>query len=128
MPHSFRDLTVWQRSKQLTVAIYRLTRDFPREETYGLSSQIRRAAVSLPSNIAEGHGRLHKAEYRQFLGVARASNFELQTQIEIARAIGIGNPILLNEAEGLSHEVGKMLYAILDSTKNSAPAPLISDL
>jgi four helix bundle protein len=91
---------------QLTVAIYRLTRDFPRDEIYGLSSQIRRAAVSLPSNIAEGHGRLNKAEYRQFLGIARASNFELQTQIEIARAVGIGNPNLLNEAEGLSHEVG----------------------
>ena len=128
MSHSFRDLTVWQRSMQLTVAIYRLTRDFPRDEIYGLSSQIRRAAVSLPSNIAEGHGRLNKAEYRQFLGIARASNFELQTQIEIARAVGIGNPNLLNEAEGLSHDVGKMLYAILDSTKKPEPLKLISDL
>jgi four helix bundle protein len=110
---------------QLTVAIYRLTRDFPREEIYGLTSQIRRAAVSLPSNIAEGHGRLNRAEFRQFLGIARASNFELQTQIEIARAIGIGNPALLNEADGLSHEVGKMLYAILDSTKKlELPKPL----
>ena len=113
---------------QLTVAIYRLTQEFPREEMYGLTSQIRRAAVSLPSNIAEGHGRLNKGEYRQFLGVARASNFELQTQIEIARAIGFGNPKLLNEAEGLSHEVGKMLYAILDSTKKPGPPQLISDL
>jgi four helix bundle protein len=113
---------------QLTVAIYRLTQEFPHEEIYGLTSQIRRAAVSLPGNIAEGHGRLNKAEYRQFLGIARASIFELQTQIEIARAIGIGNPKLLNEAEGLSHEVGKMLYAILDSTKKPGPSKLISDL
>jgi four helix bundle protein len=113
---------------QLTVAIYRLTQEFPREEIYGLTSQIRRAAVSLPSNIAEGHGRLNKGEYRQFLGIARASNFELQTQIEIARAIGIGNPRLLNEAEGLSHEVGKMLYAILDSTKKPESPKLNSDL
>jgi len=115
---------------QLTVAIYRLTQEFPREEIYGLTSQIRRAAVSLPSNIADEHGRLNKAEYRQFLGIARASDFELQTQIEIARAIGIGNPTLLNEAEGLSHEVGKMLYAILDSTttKRAGPPQLISDL
>ena len=128
MSHSFRDLTVWQRSMQLTVAIYRLTQKFPREEMYGLTSQIRRSAVSVPSNIAEGHGRLNKGEYRQFLGVARASNFELQTQIEIARAIGIGDPKLLNEAEGLSHEVGKMLYAILDSTKKPGPPQLISDL
>jgi four helix bundle protein len=102
---------------QLTVAIYRLTQEFPREEIYGLTSQIRRSAVSIPSNIAEGHGRLNKGEYRQFLGVARASNFELQTQLEIARAIGMGNSKLLNEAEGLSHEVGKMLYAILDTIK-----------
>jgi four helix bundle protein len=105
---------------QLTVAIYTLTKDFPREEIYGLTSQIRRAAVSLPSNIAEGHGRLNKGEFRQFLGIARAPNFELQTQIEIARAVGFGNPKLFNEAEGLSHEVGKMLYAILDSTSKPA--------
>jgi four helix bundle protein len=128
MSHSFRDLTVWQRSMQLTVAIYRLTQEFPREEIYGFTSQIRRAAVSLPSNIAEGHGRLSKAEFRQFLGIARASNFELQTQIEIARSIGIGSSKLLNEAESLSHEVGKMLYAILDSTKKPEPQKLISDL
>jgi len=100
---------------QLTVATYRLTREFPREEVYGLTSQIRRAAVSLPSNIAEGHGRLNTGEFRQFLGIARASNFELQTQLEIARALEFGNPELINEAEGLSHEVGKMLYATLES-------------
>ena len=128
MSHSFRDLTVWQRSMQLTVAVYRLTQKFPREEIYGLTSQIRRSAISVPSNIAEGHGRLNTGEYRQFLGIARGSNFELQTQIEIARAIGIGDPSMLNEAEGLFHEVGKMLYAILDSTKKSGPPKLISDL
>jgi four helix bundle protein len=121
-------MVVWQRSMQLTVAVYRLTRGFPREETYGLTSQIRRAVVSLPSNIAEGHGRLNKAEFRQFLGIARASNFEVQTQLEIARALEMGNPALLSEAGGLSHEVGKMLYAILDSTKRPGPPKLISDL
>jgi four helix bundle protein len=120
MAHSFRDLVVWQRSMQLTVAIYRLTQAFPREEMYGLTSQIRRAAVSLPSNIAGGHGRLNTAEFRQFLGIARASNFELQTQLEIARLLAFGNPTLIDEAEGLSHEVGKMIYSILDSTKSSS--------
>jgi four helix bundle protein len=69
---------------QLTVAIYRLTQNFPREEIYELTSQIRRSAVSVPSNIAEGQGRLNTGEFRQFLGVARGSNCELQTQIEIA--------------------------------------------
>jgi four helix bundle protein len=82
--NSFRDLIVWQKSMQLTVVIYGLTKAFPRDELYGLTSQIRRAAVSLPSNIAEGHGRLGTSEYRQFLGIARASNFELQTQLELA--------------------------------------------
>ena len=120
MAHSFRDLVVWQRSMQLTVTIYRLTQAFPREELYGLTSQIRRAAVSLPSNIAEGHGRLNTAEFRQFLSIARASNFELQTQLEIARALAFGNPTLIDEAEGLSHEVGKMIFSILESTKSSS--------
>jgi len=102
---------------QLTVSIYTLTKEFPREELYGLTSQIRRASVSLPSNIAEGHERLGTNEYRQFLGIARASNFEVQTQLEIARRLNLGNPKLISEAESLSHEVGKMLYAILESIK-----------
>jgi four helix bundle protein len=111
---SFRDLVVWQRSIQLSVVIYRLTRDFPREELYGLTSQRRRASVSIASNIAEGHGRLNTGEYRQFLGIARGSNFELQTQVEIARALQLGSSKALDEAEGLSHEVGKMIFGILE--------------
>jgi four helix bundle protein len=118
MAHSFRDLVVWQRAMQLTVAIYSLTLEFPREEIYGLTSQIRRSAVSVPSNIAEGHGRLNTGEFRQFLGIARGSNFELQTQLEIARALNYGNSKLIDEAEGFSHEVGKMIYATLESIKN----------
>ena len=118
MAQSFRDLVMWQRSMQLTVAIYRLTKDFPRDELYGLTGQIRRAAVSVPSNIAEGHGRLNSGEFKQFLGVARGSNSELQTHLEIARALGMGNPKLLNEAEGLSREVGRMIYATLKSLRD----------
>jgi four helix bundle protein len=72
----------------------------------------------VPSNIAEGHGRLNTDEFRQFLGIARGSNFELQTQLEIARALEIGSPKLLDEAAGLSHEVGKMLYSTLESLKS----------
>ena len=114
---SFRDLKVWQRSMEMAVAVYRLTQEFPREEIYGLTSQMRRAAVSVPSNIAEGHGRLGTNEYRQFLGIARGSNFELQTQLEIARVLGKGNQKLLDETEGLSHEVGKMIFGIMDKIK-----------
>jgi four helix bundle protein len=117
MAQSFRDLVVWQRSMQLTVVIYKLTKDFPREELYGLTNQIRRAAVSLPSNIAEGHGRLNTGEFRQFLGIARASNFELQTQLQIARELEMGDQKLIDHAESLSHEVGKMIYAVLKSLK-----------
>ena len=102
---------------QLTVVIYELTPTFPREEVYGLTSQMRRSAVSLPSNIAEGHGRLNTAEFRQFLGVARGSNCELQTQLEIARALGYGNPKQIAEAEDLTNEVGKMIYSIIKSAK-----------
>ncbi len=118
MAQSFRDLQVWQRSIQLSVATYCLTKGFPREELYGLTSQIRRAAVSVPSNIAEGQGRMSIGEFRQFLRVARGSNFELQTQLEIARALEIGNPKLIDETERLSHEVGKMIHALLQSMKD----------
>jgi four helix bundle protein len=111
-------LVVWQRSIELATAIYRLTRGFPKEETYGLGSQIRRSAVSVPSNIAEGQGRLSTGEFRQFLGFARGSNFEVQTQLEIARALRMGDSELIDEAEGLSHEVGKMIHAILEKTGN----------
>jgi four helix bundle protein len=104
---------------QLATTVYRLTQGFPREETYGLSSQLRRAAVAIPSNIAEGQGRLNLGEYRQFLGIARGSNFELQTQLEIARSLGMNNSKLSDEAEALSQEIGKMIYAIIH--KLSAP-------
>jgi four helix bundle protein len=128
MVQSFRDLLVWQRSIQLAVAVYRLMQGFPREETYGLSSQVRRASVSVSSNIAEGHGRLSTGEYRQFLGIARGSNFELQTQLEIARALGFGDSKLLDEAESLSFEVGKMISGILNTIKEKEqgqrPKPL----
>jgi four helix bundle protein len=117
MLRSFRELSVWQKSMQLATTIYRLTQGFPREEIYGLVSQLRRASVAIPSNIAEGHGRLDVGEYRQFLGIARGSNFELQTQLEIARSLGMGNAKLSEEAESLSHEVGKMIYAILQKLK-----------
>jgi four helix bundle protein len=115
MAQSFRELTVWQRAMQLTVAVYRLTQGFPREEQYGLTNQIRRAVVSIPSNIAEGQGRSSAGEFRQFLGVARGSNCEVQTQLEIARALNFGDPKLIDEAEALSDEVRKMLFGILDS-------------
>jgi four helix bundle protein len=115
MAQSFRELKVWQRAMELTVAVYRLTQDFPREEQYGLTAQIRRSAVSIPSNIAEGQGRLSTGEFRQFLAIARGSNCEVQTQLEIARTLRFGKLRLIDEAEGLSNEVRKMLFGIMQS-------------
>ncbi|MFP5235104.1 MAG: four helix bundle protein [Acidobacteriota bacterium] len=110
---SFRDLEVWQRSMELTAMIYRLTLGFPREEVFGLTLQLRRAAVSIPSNIAEGQGRLNTREFRQFLGVSRGSLCELQTQLEIARTLGFGDPNLIAEADELAKRVRKMLFKLL---------------
>jgi four helix bundle protein len=115
---SFRDLVVWQRSIQLATSIYRVTGRFPREEIYLLTAQLRRSAVSVPSNIAEGQGRSSTGEFRQFLGMARGSNFELQTQLEIARQLGIGDARQIDDAEALSHEAGKMIHAILAKIKD----------
>jgi four helix bundle protein len=113
MPQDFRDLTVWHRAIDLTVCIYSLTQRFPKEETYGLASQLRRAAVSVASNIAEGRGRLNHAEFRQFLGVALGSTFEIQTQLVVASRLNMGNEAAINEATALSNEVSKMLTAFI---------------
>jgi four helix bundle protein len=110
---SYRELVVWRKAIQLAAIVYRMTRQFPREELYGLSNQLRRAAVSVPSNIAEGQGRMSTGEFRHFLGVARGSNFELQSQLEIARVLEMGELKQINEADSLSQEVGKMINAIL---------------
>jgi four helix bundle protein len=110
---SFRELKVWQRSVELCVAVYKLTADFPHEEIYGLSSQLRRAAVSVASNLAEGYGRASKGEFRQFVGMARGSVLELQTQMAIAKALGYGREPLLETAVSLSEEIGKMTWALL---------------
>lgn len=84
MGHSYRELIVWQKAKALAVHIYRETEGFPKSETYGLQSQVRRAAISVVSNIAEGQGRLTAGEFQQFLGHSRGSLLELETQLEIA--------------------------------------------
>jgi four helix bundle protein len=110
---SYKDLIVWQRAIEMTLAIYRLTQIFPTEERYGLTSQLRRAGVSVASNIAEGYGRLSTGEYKQFLGMARGSNLEVQTQLVIARELGFGNLEQLEKADGLSQEVARMLIALL---------------
>jgi four helix bundle protein len=112
---SYRDLLVWQRSIQLSVAVYEFTRNFPAEELYGLRSQLRRASVSVASNIAEGTGRRTTGEYVQFLGMSRGSNYEVQTQLVIARELGFGTEPDRAKCVRLSVEVEKMLNASIAS-------------
>jgi len=113
MAQNFRDLVVWQRAIELTVCVYKLTSTFPKDELYGLSSQMRRASISVASNIAEGRGRLNPAEFRQFLGVAQGSIFELKTQVIVARELGMTRREALDRAESLCEEVSKMLASFI---------------
>ncbi len=119
---SFRDLRVWQAAIDLVEQIYLLTQGFPRHETYGLISQMQRAAVSIPSNIAEGHARAYSREYLHHLSVARASLAELQTHLEIARRLQYGSPEkfsqLLEQADSLGRQLSTLRNVL---TKNTNP-------
>jgi len=110
---SFKDLLVWQRAVQMTAAIYRHTTDFPSSEQFGLTNQLRRAAVSVASNIAEGYGRSTTGEYLQFLGMAQGSNCEVQTQLVISAELKFGKEESRAIAISLSEEVSRMLIAMM---------------
>jgi four helix bundle protein len=120
MAQDFHDLVVWKKAIELATCIYKLTRTFPKDEIYGLVSQMRRASVSIASNIAEGRGRLNPAEFRQFLGVAQGSVFELKTQLLVAKNLGMANGDVLDESEHLSDEVSKMLRAFIQTLRAKA--------
>lgn len=124
MGASFRELVVWQRAVEMSLAVYRLTAAHPESERFGLTNQLRRASVSVASNIAEGYGRVSKGEYLQFLGHARGSNFEVQTQLTIAAGLGLGGRGSHHEAEELAAQVGKMLNAIMTRLPASGPLTL----
>jgi four helix bundle protein len=111
---SYRELIVWQKSFQVVLLIYKLTKSFPPEEIYGLTSQMRRAAVSIPSNIAEGRSRATRKEFVQFLRVAFASGAELETQLEISQALSFGQGTHYNEIKEQLSEVMKMLRSIIN--------------
>ena len=113
MLNSYKELTVWRKSIDLILEIYRLTDNFPRSELYGLTSQMRRAAVSIPSNIAEGYSRRHRQEYIQFIKVAFGSGAELETQIIIAKRLGFTSGFKVEGAENLLSEVMKMLNKLV---------------
>ena len=112
MANSYRELKVWQNSIDLAKKIYRLTSSFPASEIYGLASQLRRASVSIPSNIAEGWGRRSRKEYARFILMAAGSNDELQTQLVIAERLAFGDRQLRDEAAALSDQIGRMLQGL----------------
>lgn len=117
MVKSYKDLIVWQKSMDLVEHVYRATRAFPREERYGLSSQVRRAAVSVPSNIAEGQARSSPAEFRNFLSIARGSLAEVETQLLIATRLSYISMQDLQQTMELHTEISKMLPALMASLK-----------
>jgi four helix bundle protein len=115
MARSYRDLIVWQKAKGLAVEIYRNTEHFPSSETYGLTTQLRRAGVSVASNIAEGQGRLTKGEFRQFLGHARGSVLEIDTQLAIAFELHYLSKAQYELLEQKAYEVLGLLNRLLTS-------------
>lgn len=114
---SFRELRVWQAAIELVERIYLLTRTFPKEELYGLCSQARRAAISVPSNIAEGNTREHLKEYLHHLSIAQASLAELDTQMEIAARLKYISRNELREINSQVNAVGKQLYALRNALR-----------
>ena len=119
---SFRDLRVWRESMRLTAEIYRYSANFPREETYGLASQMRRAAVSIPSNIAEGKGHRSNREFLQFLFHARGSLLELQTQVMIAEELQYSSKEKSQHLLALAEGVGRALSGLINALREKSAA------
>jgi four helix bundle protein len=117
---SFRDLRVWQQAMELALVVYRSSGTFPKHEVYGLAQQMRRAAVSIASNIAEGKGRQHDKEFRQFLFHARGSLLELETQLAIAAKLEYLTAKQSSEVQVLATQVGRSLAGLVNSLAVSA--------
>ena len=124
---NYRDLDVWRRSMELVVDVYALTREFPRYELYGLTDQIRRAASSVPANIAEGNGRLYRGEYAYHVSIARGSIEELATLLEIAERLGYATAdrvaTLLKEARDISRMLLMLMRALRRPSRSAVMAP-----
>lgn len=110
---SYRDLGVWKKAVDFVVEVYRLASRFPRTEVYGLTAQVQRAAVSVPSNIAEGAGRIHTREYIHHVGIARGSLFEAETQIVVANRLGYATDEEIRPVLQLVDEVGRMVQGLI---------------
>jgi len=118
---TYRDLSVWQRAMDLVVLAYQLGKRLPKEELYGLISQIRRAATSIPANIAEGQGRRYTAEFLNFLGIANGSLMELETHIIASQRLGFVNDADVKESLEVAAHVGRMLAGLMRRLEERSP-------
>ena len=114
---SFRDLLIWQKSMNLVTDIYQVTRNFPQAEMFGLTSQLRRASISIPSNIAEGYGRNTSKDYLRYLQIALGSLYEIQTQLEIAFNLHFLEIFDFNKMISLCLEIERMLTSLIAKIK-----------
>lgn len=117
---TYRDLVVWQKSMSLVSSIYLLTKRFPNDELYGLSSQIRRSAISIPSNIAEGYGRRSNPEFSRFLQISMGSLYELQTQLEIAFNVKYLSDCDFRTLSGATNELERMMSSFISKIPKTA--------
>jgi four helix bundle protein len=120
MGESYRDLIAWRKAMDLVTDIYRATQAFPRDELYGLTNQLRRAAVSVPRNIAEGQARFSQKEFHHFLSHARGSWVEIETQVTIAQNLGYLGPNQTRPLLDRASELGKILNGLIASIKSAA--------
>ena len=117
---NYKDLVVWQKAMDLTVEIYRLTKNLPKDELYGLTNQLRRAAVSIPSNIAEGNARFSTKEYLHFLSIARGSIAEVQTQLLLCIKLDYLTQDDIATATSLHNEIERMLNSMIAKLRDKA--------
>ncbi|OGF64716.1 MAG: four helix bundle protein [Candidatus Fischerbacteria bacterium RBG_13_37_8] len=116
---TYRELIVWQKAMELVTHIYKLSKSFPKEESFGLTSQMRRSAVSIPANVAEGYGRKSTQDYLRFLNIARSSTYELQTLLEIANNLNYITSDSFSNVFEKSKEIERMLSALIAKISRS---------
>ncbi|MFZ2886444.1 MAG: four helix bundle protein [Minisyncoccia bacterium] len=120
MAGGYRELIVWQKAMDLVEIIYRMTEQFPKSEMYGLTSQMRRCSVSIPSNIAEGSKRRTKADFKNFLSIALGSTAELETQLMLAKRIGFVDSVAFSKADAFLLEITKILTVLITRPTNDS--------
>lgn len=119
--NSYRELRVWSEGIELVQHVYRVTQEFPKNETFGLTSQMQRAAISVPANIAEGHTREHRKEYLHHVSIAQASLAELETHLEIAARLRYASSERIKQLMDQAASLGKQLYALRNALLKQGP-------